>query len=182
MDTRENRTNTSNLTNEEVAQAAELLSRLEPGFLPFPVFLQMCRLNTMSTVELVVLRRRNGGTIETWLRRRDSEDVLWPDSWCNPGCIIRPTDSLADALNRLAEDDLGGVSFAAAPTFVTHLLNPANKRGQTSIALYWAELAAEPEAGEFFDVAQLPEDLIPQQRQLILQAADAYRATRPASH
>jgi hypothetical protein len=177
MDTRENRTNTSNLTNEEVEQAAALLARLEPGFLPFPIFLQMCRLNTMSTVELVVLRQREDGAVETWLRRRDAEDVLWPGSWCNPGCIIRPTDSLEDALQRLSEEDLDGAPFAAPPTFVTYLLNPANKRGQTSIALYWTELVAEPAAGEFFDVAQLPKDLIPSQRQLILLAAEAYKAS-----
>ncbi len=173
MDTRENRTNTSNLTNDEVAQAASLLARLEPGFLPFPIFLQVCRLTTMTTVELILLRRRPDGTVETWLRRRADDDTLWPGKWCNPGCVIRPTDHLEDTFTRLIADDLSGTPFAGEPQFVTYMLN-RSRRGQTGSPLYWVELAEEPAHGQYFPVDALPDDMVQDQKVLIEAAVRHY--------
>ena len=175
MDTRENRTNTSNLTNEEVAEAARLLAKLEPGFLPFPVFLEVCRLTTISTIELVVVRRTPDGRVETWLRRRAPDDVLWPGKWCNPGGVIRPTDTLETAFARLITDDLNGAPIKGQPVFVKYLVN-RTVRGQTGSPVYWVELDGEPAEGSFFPADELPDDAIPDQRILIEIAVPHYRA------
>lgn len=180
MDTRENRTNTSTLTNAEVEAAAALLAKLEPGFLPYPIFGQFCRLATMATVELVIVRTAADGTVEVWLRKRMPDDSIWPDKWCNPGGIIRPTDSLESVFARLAEEDLAGAAYAAAPAFAGFSLNPANKRGQTAMAIYWAEVVAPPAEGAFFPADALPEDFIAEQQPLLEIAVAAYRGRAAA--
>lgn len=45
--------NEQTLTDNEVMKVSELLSRLNPGLYPFPIFVQVARLTTLTTIELV---------------------------------------------------------------------------------------------------------------------------------
>lgn len=65
-------------TPEEVEVAAELLSKVQPGYLPFPIFKEISRLVVRSSIELVPFRTRNGKT-EVFLTQRPQDDHYWPN-------------------------------------------------------------------------------------------------------
>jgi hypothetical protein len=50
-------TRTQDVTDDEIQQAAKILRKLEPGYLPFPIFIEAARLVTFSIVELLPYRR-----------------------------------------------------------------------------------------------------------------------------
>ncbi len=166
-------------SDEEIATVATTLSKLQPGFLPLPIFLEVARLVTLPIVEIVPLRI-SGGKLQVLLIARDKDDPYYPDALHTPGTVIRATDedgSYASAFTRILSDELGGVEIAGEPRYVESILH-TEKRGQSSAVVFYVEVIGEPQEGTFYDVAQLPETIVDSQIDFIQAAAQKFSETR----
>lgn len=158
------------MTDDEIRQAIELLKKLQPGFLPYPIFEQAARLLALPILELVPYRFVDE-RIEILLLERPSDDRFWPNLLHTPGTVIRATDldernhGLQMAFERLVRDELAGLQLGP-PTFVASLLHES-KRGVEQAQVYCAELLEEPKVGKLFAVQELPTNLIAGQHDFI---------------
>jgi hypothetical protein len=157
----------------EIQLAAETLSRLQPGFLPFSIFHEITRLTTTPIIEVVPLRR-NGDVVEILLLKRDANDPVWPNQFHTPGTVLRATDSLKTALERISNNELIGVSISE-PKFVTNVLHHSG-RGMEFSQIYWVNVEGDTSIGQFFDTSQPPDTLVKSQLDFIPQAIEDYKA------
>lgn len=151
---------TFGLSESEIKQTVSLLSKLEPGYLPFELFLEVYRLTPAPTLQIIPLRRNPEGKIEVQLIQRPADDPLWPNLWHNPGTVLRATDTFGSACNRLFDDELGGFGTAEDLAFVDNTLSKSD-RGTEAIMLYRIEAEdGEPSEGKFFPADDLPTNII----------------------
>jgi len=149
----------------EIRAAAEILKKLEPGYLPPELFFEFTRLTVTPVVEVVPLRLR-GDRGEVLLLRRDESDPIWGGLLHTPGTVIRTTDSSVDkALARLLRDELQAYETSEA-VFVENRLH-YQSRGMELAIVYWVEIRREAGDGRFHDVSRLPKDLVETQREFI---------------
>ena len=94
------------MDSTSISQLKNLLSQLEPGYLPEPIFLEFTRLSVTPICELVPLRKTSAGEIEVLLCRRPSSDQHLPDMLHTPGTVLRSTDDddLEQPLSRAFEE------------------------------------------------------------------------------
>lgn len=149
-------------SDAEIAAAVETLSRLEKGVLPYPLFLQLARLATLSTVELVPIRNKDSQP-EVLLLQRPEGDV-WEHQWHVPGTVIIPTDPLAHPhdfsapLSRLIGSNgelKSGVATISAP-ILADVERRKTERGDEMAAIHYVEVEGEPETGRFFSMDTFP--------------------------
>lgn len=160
------------MTDKEVTQAAELLAKLEPGYLPQELFMQFTRLSTSAIIELLPFRQNNG-QLELLFLQRPAQDPVWPSECHTPGTLIRPTDSsYDDALARIFKDELG--QEPTKPVFLFPMLHQSG-RGNESALVYACLLADAPKTGTFYDVTQLPENIVKSQLDFIPKAIAAFK-------
>jgi hypothetical protein len=164
---------TFGLNEAEIAQAVALLARLEPGYLPYPLFLQFYRLTPAPTMELIPFRRGIDGALEVLLVRRLPDDPLWPNMWHNPGVTIRANDTHKIAMERIFRDDLQGLQATKGPVFAQNLFVYC-ERGTDVMQVYWVEVTGEAVTGTFWPMQQLPADIITSESDVIQQAAAHY--------
>jgi hypothetical protein len=165
------------MDDNEINQTASMLTKLDPGFLPYPIFEQIARLVALPIVEVIPLRLIEEST-EVLLIERSADDPLWPNALHTPGTVIRATDVHKkeqehwEAFRRIAEDELKGTSVGPPQYLGTQL--HASKRGVEQAQLYWVEVLGLPTTGRFFDTKQLPDQLIPSQLDFIRLAAQDF--------
>jgi hypothetical protein len=161
------------MTDEDIAKVAALLKQLEPGFLPYDVFIQIARLSVLSIIELVPLRS-NHGRIEVLLLERSPDDPIWPGKLHSPGTVVRPTDrSLpGEPVKRIISDELNGTKLSNQQ-FVKSLFYDTD-RGKENASVFWAEVLGEPKAGKFYQLDNLPDNLITFQKDFIEAAAEKF--------
>lgn len=170
---------TSNVLAEvEINQIADNLSRIPAGFLPFPLFRQVARLATMSIIEIVPYRIRDG-RVEIWLTEHGVENQPWPELWPDtlhtPGTVIRPTDeSYQDAIDRVLKDELQGVELAGVPEYVCNILH-RNRRGLENAQVFVAEVLGNLAVGDFYPADSLPDNLMRCQHDFMPQAIEKIR-------
>lgn len=148
------------------------LAKLTPGFLPLGIFLQVARLTVTPTVELVGLRKKEG-SVEILLTRRPKDDKYWPNMWHIQGSVIRATDKegdFSDVFTRILQNEMGNPQCVTQPTFFKYVFQQV-KRGREVSFIHWIELTGEPPKGEFFDINDLPEDMIDHQKSFIHEIA-----------
>ncbi len=169
----------SRLSEDEIQQAADLLAKLQPGFLPLPIFIQLARLTVTPVIELVPLRLRND-TVEVLLMQRPPDDPTWPGLWHTPGTVLRATDqegSYRDAFERLLNDELAGVIAQSEPQFVETLFHQV-KRGRECAQVFYMEVSGEPIEGKYFAAEKLPENTVDTQWNFIKHAVRLFRQAR----
>ncbi|CAN5146521.1 hypothetical protein BH09PAT3_BH09PAT3_7200 [soil metagenome] len=155
------------MTDDEINQLAKLLGKLEPGFVPYPIFEQALRIFAMPVYEVVPLRLNDQDEIEVLLIDRGPEDPIWPNMLHTPGTIIRSTDVPDDtthnqqALKRITDDELKGTPVSE-PHYFGSMLHKS-KRGVEQAQLHWVEVLGEPVTGTFHPVDNLPSTLIDSQ-------------------
>lgn len=167
------------LSKEEIQTVATILSKLQPGLMPFDIFHQFARIAVLPIVEVVPLRLQ-GGKVEVLLTRREADDPIWPSKLHTTGTVLRATDeagSFKTAFERI-NAELGSTQLAP-PVFVMNSFNGLG-RGREYAAIHWAECLGEPKAGAFYPVDSLPDDLVEGQRPFIAAAAAAFTAARVA--
>lgn len=155
---------------EQQRQLVELLKKLEPGFLPYDIFVQIARLVVMPIIEFVPLRMTESG-VEVLLLHRDKDDPIWPNALHTPGTVIRATDNQADiykAFERIIKDELQGTKVTDGH-FVGTVFH-SSKRGMEHAQVFWVEVIDDPAVGVFYPADNLPETLIDSQRKFIAQA------------
>lgn len=166
------------MSEEEVSQTASLLGKLEPGFLPYPIFQEVARLMALPIVEFIPLRLHKG-VVEVLLIDRGPEDPLWPHLLHTPGTVIRATDLNGggrknwQAFERIAQDELKGTEIGA-PHYVGSIFHQS-RRGAEQAQLYWVEVLSEPLVGSYYDTNNLPPKLIVSQVKFISEAAKHFK-------
>jgi hypothetical protein len=157
---------------EQIMEAAKILSRLKPGFLPLPLFLEVTRLTVTPIVEVVPLRMA-GDQVQVLLVRRGGNDPNWPGMLHTPGTVVRATDeSYASAINRIFRDELASVEFCE-PVYVQSVLHKTN-RGMEDAKVYFVEVISEPREGVFYDVKALPANTVDSQIKFIMEAVKSF--------
>lgn len=162
------------LTSEDESTLVNLLKRLEPGFLPFDIFIQIARLVALPIIEFVPLRLNDKGQVEVLLMDRE----LWPYGLHTPGTVVRATDTegnIYKAFERI-KDELQGVKISE-PYYVGSNLHKS-QRGTEQAQIFWVEVLGEPTVGEFHIVDELPAQTMDSQVRFIKQAAKSFKGFR----
>ena len=161
---------------EEISQVADVLARLHSGFLPKPIFLEVARLCTTPTIELVPLRSV-GGDVEVLLIQRPDDDPYWPSQWHVPGTVVRATDagdSFSKPFQRLYDDELQ-VHPVATPQRVGQMLHKV-RRGTELANIFYIDLSdIETPVGNWYPAHALPDTTVGTQRELIAQAVKLFK-------
>ena len=118
------------------------------------------------------------GTLKVFLTRRSKDDEFWPNQWHCPGTVIINSDledggDLNKPWKRLKEKELNCTSLPD-PVWVgkRHL---KTKRGNEIALINYVEVPMDLEGGKFFEVDNLPDDLIDHHRIIISEAVKAYK-------
>jgi len=167
------------LNSDEQKQLVRLLNKLEPGFLPFEIFLGIARLVVLSIIEFVPLRLNPNGKVEVLLLPRGDDDPIWPNQLHVPGTVIRPTDTEGEmylAFERILRDELQGTKVSD-PHFVGSILHKS-KRGTEQAQVFWVEVLESPRVGHFYKIDSLPENLMHSQLAFIKQAAENFQESK----
>lgn len=181
--------NGGRLTDEEIATAARLLNRLQPGYLPYPVFLAVSRLVTMSTMNVIALRLHDGRP-EVFLIQRPEDDINWPGQWHLSGCVIRATDSpepdFPTAYGRILQEELRGQCRPVGPLTLLGVHQYDVPRGRELTFDYYQEMELAGESlehpdGRFFAVDGLPAETMAHQVGSILEAGAAFMRSKGLS-
>lgn len=163
-----------NLSEEEITAAANLLSKLEPGYLPQRLFDEINRLHVTSTIVIVPLRRTAEGLQVLLVQRgHGPTDPVWPGHWHLPGTMLRPNDKegdYSDAFRRILQGELNDTATSGEPTLIRTAFTET-KRGREHTQLYWVEVTGEPAQGTFFPVNELPSPIIQHEPAYIQEAA-----------
>lgn len=173
----------ADVSDEDIKKATELLSKFEPGFLPYPVFVQIARIMALPIVEFIPLQRGDNGQTMVLLIERPADDPLWPGLWHTPGTVIRATDTHRshedgwEAFARISHDELKDTKIGK-PHYVGSLFH-TSKRGAEQAQLYWVEVAGQPNVGEFYEANSLPAHMITSQRDFIKQAIKSFESEHP---
>lgn len=163
----------------EEKRLVELLSKLEPGFLPYDIFIQVARLVTLPIIEFVPLRLNQKAETEVLLLERSKHDEIWPGEIHTPGTVIRPTDSQGKiymAFERIRKDELMGTEVSDGH-YVGSILH-RSKRGMEHAQIFWVEVLGDTKAGKFYSAHNLPANLIESQKEFILQAVKSFESSK----
>lgn len=169
----------SDLSSAEISQLTALLKRLEPGFVPYPIFEQIARIAALPVVEVIPLRLNQNGEAEVLLIDRGPNDPLWPNLLHTPGTIVRASDMHFGethdhkAFERIFQDELKGTAVGKPHHFGD--MFHKSKRGAEQAQLYWVEVTGEPSVGAFYPTNDLPNTLIDSQIAFITQAANHFK-------
>lgn len=160
------------LNDTEIEQCTDLLSRLDPGYLPFSLFLQVYRLTPAPVLQIVFIRPTKKGP-EVLLLQRPDDDVLWPSLWHNPGTVFRANDTFDRAKLRLLNDELGGTEITKDLVFVGNIFNHSD-RGLEIVQTYWVAITGPVKKGVFWPEGGLPEQSIESDMVITKKALEHY--------
>jgi hypothetical protein len=163
------------MTTDEEKELAELLKKLEPGFLPYDIFVEIARLVALPIIEFVPFRLNAQKKIEVLLLHRGDDDPIWPGAWHTPGTVIRATDNedkIYKAFERILKDELKNTKVGQ-PYYVGSVFHKS-KRGAEQSQVFWVEVLGNPEAGKFYELENLHQKTIKSQLLFIKQAAQSY--------
>ena len=153
--------------DKPLSETLEYLKTLKPGLLPLELFYELCRLVTISSYEVVPFCKIDGDH-KVLLVRRETDDPYWPGLWHTTGTVIRPTDTLESAKNRLFSLELDNPEVLVEPVFMGNLVGK-EKRGN-SVGIYHYAVVEKTSIGECFGVDNLPSDIVTYQVQMIKKA------------
>lgn len=165
------------LSSNEEKRLVDLLTKLEPGFLPYDIFVQVARLVVLPIIEFVPLRTF-GGRTEVLLLEREKDDNIWPGELHTPGTVVRPTDSTGEmykAFERIRKDELLNTKISDAH-FAGTQMHPS-RRGMEHAQIFWVEVYEEPRVGEFYPIQKLPHNLMESQVDFIKLAVRSYESS-----
>lgn len=134
------------------------LKELRAGYLPEQVFFEMCRLNTLVSVEVLF---KCGDMV--YLTERN--DKYFGHVWHIPGTMVRGNEDLNGAIARLNAGDFAGNITVVEPSLHHFQETP---RGNIYHALYIQEIPETLEMkGRFFNIHELPENTLGFHREIL---------------
>lgn len=148
----------------DIDAIVEGLSKLEPGYLRFDLFMQMARLSTMACIELVPIRHTTDRVPEVLLVQRDFPGDPWAGEWHALGTILRPTDSKSDRssyeepLARLIGDncEIDSASLLGAPVEIGTEFRMSRRGAELAVVHYVPVSGESTNRGEFFSMEDFP--------------------------
>ncbi len=163
-------------TEEEIKACASVLSRLPERRLPLPIFKEICKKVVLTAFEVVSLRTSSDGQTQVLLSQRPDSDLWYPGEMHSPGVMLIPSDkddeNFVTALERLKVTELEGLQ-TSQPMFVANkILN--TKRGVENANIHWMRVSGEPTHGKFYDIDNLPDNLINHHKVIIKTAYDNF--------
>lgn len=175
------------ITEKEVV---EYLKTLDLGFLPLEIFLEMARLNVLTSVEVIPLKVNGYDKTQVLLTQRPEGDI-WEGQWHAPGSMMRASDpvsyghDVSAPLGRILGDngELKGAKAIGNPVFVGHERRKT-KRGDELSLIYYVEVVGEPSEGEFFNIDGFPSNMkdkggvIDHHIKMILESARRFESDR----
>jgi len=176
------------LTDTEIKDIAEKLKKLEPGFLPFDLFYQFNRLKVTITIEVVPLCLNPDGDVMVVLFNRGPNDPWWPNLYHTPGSCLSDEDiSIEDEWGlptktffRLKNTEFGDIKLIDQPQFINNLSHQT-KRGPESVHVYIQEVNYESAKNHLFPVANLPENMMDHQINMIKKCASIFKSQKSVS-
>lgn len=168
----------ASLTDSQIQELAELLSYLEVGGLPLPVFHQIARLTVLPAIEIIPLRLDKHDKLHVLMTQRSADDPVWPNQWHTPGRILRSTDvddsgTFKNAFAKLIQLELPDTELGEPVLVDTEFRHV--QRGAELAALHWAEvLEHEGTAATFFPVDSLPTNTISHHKPMIEKIAQHF--------
>lgn len=166
----------NNLSPDDIRSLSNLLSKIEPGILPFEIFQHLVRLMTTVTVAVVPLYYNSNKKLQVLLTKRDATDIYYPNMYHPIGTILRPTDvTIASAIDRLltTELQLQNPAIKRSPVFVNYVFDKIPRGSEVSL-IHWFELSEKPTYGELFSVDVLPDNIIQNDIPRIKMAVDHF--------
>lgn len=163
------------MLDNKIEALSKDLRELEPGFLPYPIFTQIARLTVNPILEIVPLRSYKD-KIQVLLLKRDDNDEFWPGEFHTPGTNFRATDEVGGILGplrRICEEELQTSSQVVIPHFVNYYFRQVN-RGKELAIVQWIELQ-ESIVGDYFDIENLPENIVHSQLDFIEEAVILFK-------
>jgi hypothetical protein len=162
------------ITEAEIETTTKILKKIEPGTLPFPIFLEIARLYVSCIVEIVPLYNDNG-KIQVLLQTRGREDPIWGGKLHTTGTVIRANDedgSFKSAFDRILNKELAGIAIKKEPTFVKSILHQV-ARGKEFALVFYVELLTDKVShlGRLYDIEKMPNEIVDTQIQFIQDAA-----------
>ena len=157
---------------ENINLVASELKSLPQGLIPLPIFNEIARLAALTAIEFIPFRK-NDESVEVLLFRRPADDSFWPGLLHTPGTILRSSDtSFDDAYTRLFNDEL-----KCKPLSVKFIDNELilNERGRVLLFKYLVDVTNIATGGDFYDVTALPDDVLPQHRDMMLEAVKQFK-------
>jgi hypothetical protein len=142
---------------------------MSPGF-----FNAVAKGFALTAIETVVLCHHDGH-VQVLLTRRSKHDTIpaWRGKWHSPGSMLRASDrSYEDAFERTQANELRA-RFSRKPRFAGTCFHH-HERGAEIALVFVCELEGEPAIGCYYDVDELPDDLISHHRVVIQTAVDHY--------
>lgn len=154
------------LTKNQVSACAKLLEQLDPGMLPLAIFSQVARLVRLPIVNVIPVRRE-ASQDEIGLIRRGDDDPWWPGQWHLPGTIIRSTDTLVSAIQRLLHEEIIASSYDE-PIYQTFVFQ-RSKRGSSIVLVYSVDHCVVPATSlmRWHPIDVLPAEIIDSEREII---------------
>jgi hypothetical protein len=148
-------------TNSEIEKAADIISRLPKGFLPYPLFMAIASKVVTPTLELVICQRVNN-ELKVLLTRRPDNDTYWPGEWHIPGTVIRATDNehtFRSCFDRILRDELHDLVTITDPAYVsTEFWDIERGREVDQLFCAWSQDVYDlPDDIKFFSIKKLPE-------------------------
>jgi ADP-ribose pyrophosphatase YjhB (NUDIX family) len=168
-------------SQSELRAAAETLRRLPRGFLPNPIFLEVTRLVVTPVTEFAPMREKEG-KLQVLLTQRPDDDPNWPGKWHVPGTVVRSTDQkghLGDAMDRVLKGELHGavLPMQGEPQLVEVTFDEILRGAEIDHVYYFKTDAKDEELvdGQFFDIDDLPEEMIPHHIPMIAGIVASYK-------
>ncbi len=165
------------ITEDEIKTVTEILKKIEPGLLPFPIFLEVARLYVSCIVEIVPFYNDNGN-IQVLLQEREQEDPIWGGMLHTAGTVVRANDedgTFKSAFDRILNKELQGILIKGEPTFVKSVFHQV-ARGRELALIFYVELATNEVShlGKLYDIEKLPAEIVDTQVQFIQDAAKQF--------
>ncbi len=149
----------SKLTPQEIASCVAILRRLEPGILPLEIFNQVARLVCLPMVDVVPMKYEGLG-LSIGLVEREEDDLWWPNLWHLPGTVLRSTDTVETAIQRLMDSEIA-IKTSSAQVFRGFSVH-RSERGSGLILIYTIEncLFKKTSAVKWFSIDHLPKEFV----------------------
>lgn len=163
---------TPGLTDSEEKELLDLLSKVGTVF-SYNFFNLIAERFVMIPVEAVTLRKK-GDKIQVLLLEREEKDSVWGGLLHSPGTILRASDvnddkSYKNAFLRLEEREIGN-KFSKEPIFLRNWFHRV-KRGVENAMIFVCTIEGEPKNGQFYNIDDLPENVVETQIEFIKYAA-----------
>lgn len=168
------------LKNIENKHLAFLLKRMPVEGMHPLVFTRIAEKMVLTTVNLVILRFGPNGKLQVLLTRRPDDDICWPRMWHVPGTSFRAKDNpgnpigAGDPIKRSLKEDFG-TALAGEPIYLGDRFAPPGGRGPEINKIFLGELEGDLPKGVFFNVSDLPKNMVRNQIPWIRMAVKHYR-------